>query len=86
MREQRQIKDSVVELYKLIADERLQRDISSREPTAKYGVFTDPLLDADLRDAGVAQDAVVVNQELQLGITGAPVFATQNNTTTKLLP
>lgn len=86
MREQRQIKESVVELYKLIADERLQRDISSREPTAKYGVFTDPLLDADLRDAGVVQDAVVVNQELQLGITGAPVFAAQNNTTTKLLP
>ena len=86
MREQRQIKESVVELYKLIADERLQRDISFREPTAKYGVFTDPLLDDDLRDAGVAQDAVVVNQELQLGITGAPVFATQNNTTTKLLP
>lgn len=86
MREQRQIKESVVELYNLIADERLLRDISSREPTAKYGVFTDPLLDADLRDAGVVQDAVVVSQELQLGISGTPVFAGQNNTTTKLLP
>jgi hypothetical protein len=86
MAEQRKLKDSVVELYSLIADERLQRDISSREPSAKYGVFTDPLLDNDLRDAGVAQDAVIVGQELQLGINATPVFASQNNSTTKLLP
>jgi hypothetical protein len=86
MREQRQIKDSVVELYSLVADERLQRDISSREPAAKYGVFTDPLLDNDLRDAGVAQDAVVVQQELQLAVAGTPVPVSQNNSTPQLLP
>jgi len=60
------MKNAIAELYGVIAEERLQRDISSREPTAKYGVFADPLLDEDLRDAGVAQDAVIVNQELQL--------------------
>jgi hypothetical protein len=86
MKEQRQLKDSIVELYSLVADERLQRDISSREPTAKYGVFTDPLFDNDLRDAGVAQDAVIVNQELQLAIAGTPVPAAQNNSTAQLLP
>jgi hypothetical protein len=86
MREQRQLKDSIVELYSLAADERLQRDISSREPAAKYGVFTDPLLDDDLRDAGVAQDAVVVDQELQLAIAGTPVAVTQNNSVPQLLP
>ena len=86
MTEQRQIKDSVVELYKLIADERLQRDISSSQPTAKYGVFTDPLFDDDLRDGGLAQDAVIVNQELQLGINATTAFAAQNNTTVQLLP
>lgn len=86
MAQQRQLRDSVVELYSLVADERLQRDISSKEPSAKYGVFTDPLLDDDLRDAGVAQDGVVVGQELQLGINASPVFASLNNNTTKLLP
>jgi hypothetical protein len=86
MKEQRQLKESIVELYGLVADERLQRDISSREPTAKYGVFTDPLFDDDLRDAGVSQDAVIVGQDLQLAISGTPVLATQNNTTEKLLP
>lgn len=86
MKEQRQLKESIVELYSLVADEKLQRDISSREPTAKYGVFTDPLFDDDLRDAGVAQDGVIVGQELQLAISGTPVQAAQNNTTEKLLP
>jgi hypothetical protein len=86
MKEQRQFKDSIVELYSLIAEERLKNDISSREPTAKYGLFTDPLLDNDLRDAGVAQDAVLVDQELQLGITASATFASQNNNSQHLLP
>ena len=86
MAEQRQVKDSVVELYKLIADERLKRDISSNQPTAKYGVFTDPLFDNDLRDAGVTQDAVIANQELQLGISAVTAFAAQNNSSVQLLP
>ena len=86
VREQRQMKEAIAELYGVIAEERLQRDIGSREPTAKYGIFADPLLDEDLRDAGVAQDAVIVNQELQLAVNGAPVRAAQNNTGHQLLP
>lgn len=87
MKEQRQLKDSVVELYKLVADERLQRDISSREPTAKFGVFTDPLLPGNtLRDSGVTQDAVIVDGQLQLGITASTTFAAQNNDVPNILP
>lgn len=86
MKEQQQLKASIVELYSLVADERLQRDISSREPSAKYGVFTDPLFDNDLRDAGVTQDAVIVNQELRLAVNATVVDAPQNNSTTHLLP
>jgi hypothetical protein len=86
VREQRQMKKAIAELYGLVAAERLERDISSREPTAKYGVFADPLLDSDLRDAGVSQDAVIVSQELQLAVSGAPVRAAQNNDTHALLP
>ena len=86
VREQRQMKKAIAELYGLVAAERLERDISSREPTAKYGVFADPLLDGDFRDAGVSQDAVIVDQELQLAVSGAPVRAAQNNDTHALLP
>lgn len=86
MAEQRKLKESVVELYKLVADERLQRDISSREPTAKYGVFTDPLLPGNsLRDSGVTQDAVIVDGELQLGITASTTYAASNNDVPNLL-
>ena len=86
MRDQRQMKQAIVDLYELVADERLQRDISSREPTAKYGLFTDPFIDGDLRDAGVAQDAVIVTEELQLAVNGSPVPVTQNNDDFTLLP
>ena len=44
-RELRRLKDAQIEIFKLIADERLQRDLASKEPTAKYGVFTDPLFE-----------------------------------------
>ena len=84
--ELRRLKDAQIEIFKLIADERLQRDLASKEPSAKYGVFTDPLFDDDLRDAGVTQDAVIVDQELQLGITASTTFAAQNNSTPQLLP
>ena len=86
MREQTQMKEAIVDLYELVADERLQRDISSREPTAKYGLFTDPFIDGDLRDAGVAQDAVIVAEELQLAVNGSPVRPSQNNDSFQLLP
>ncbi|TGH28149.1 MAG: DUF4815 domain-containing protein [Aphanocapsa feldmannii 277cI] len=56
----------VDDLFALVAVERLQRDISSREPTAQRGVFVDPFLDDDLRDQGLSQDAAIVDGELLL--------------------
>ncbi|MBW4971731.1 DUF4815 domain-containing protein, partial [Croceibacter atlanticus] len=35
----------IVDLFDLVAEERLKNDISSREPSAKRGVFVDPFLD-----------------------------------------
>ena len=87
MKDQRRMKKSIVELYQLVADEKLQRDIATREPTAKYGLFTDPLLPGNnLRDTGVTQDAVIIGQDLQLGITASSTFAAQNNENWSLLP
>lgn len=52
----------------LIALERLKRDIDSREPVAKKGVFVDPWIDDTYRDAGVAQTAAVFDGQMQLAI------------------
>lgn len=65
MEDMTQMKKSIDDLYDLIAVERLKTDISSREPAAKYGIFTDPFNDNDLRDLGVTQNAVVVANELR---------------------
>ena len=87
MKDQRRMKKSILELYNLVAAEKLQRDIATREPTAKYGLFADPLLpQSNLRDSGVSQDAVIVGQDLQLGITASSTYAAQNNETSSLLP
>lgn len=52
----------------LIALERLRRDISAREPTAKHEVFVDPFTSDRYRDAGEAQDASVFGGTLQISI------------------
>lgn len=51
-----------------IAEQRLQSDISLRETGVKKGLFVDPFLSDDLRDAGVAQNGAIVNGELTLHI------------------
>lgn len=52
----------------LIGEERLKRDIDSREPVAKRGVFVDPFENDRYRDAGEPQDAAVFNGSCQLAI------------------
>lgn len=52
----------------LIALERLRRDIDSREPVAKKGVFVDPWETDFYRDAGIAQTAAVFGGEMRLAI------------------
>lgn len=68
MREQGNIRELVVDLFDLVSRERLRRDIASREPTTKRGVFVDPMLDNDLRDEGREQDAQIVDGALRLPV------------------
>ncbi|RTL99785.1 DUF4815 domain-containing protein [Ancylobacter aquaticus] len=52
----------------LVALERLRRDIDSREPVAKRGLFVDPCVDDTYRDQGVPQTAAVFDGSIQLAI------------------
>jgi hypothetical protein len=76
----------VVDLFDLVALERLRNDISSREPSSKRGVFVDPFLDDDLRDQGLTQTAAIVNGTLQLPIAPTVYQAPDNSTQDWMLP
>lgn len=76
----------IVDLFELVAEERLKNDISSREPSAKRGVFVDPFLDDDLRDQGITQTAAIVDGELLLPIDPVVYAARDNNAQDWLLP
>jgi hypothetical protein len=52
----------------LIALERLRRDIDSREPVAKKGVFVDPWESDFYRDEGEAQTGAVFGGQMRLAI------------------
>ena len=52
------MRHSILDLYDLVAVERLRNDISSREPSSKRGVFVDPFIDDDLRDQGLTQTEI----------------------------
>lgn len=76
----------VVDLFDLVALERLRNDISSREPSSKRGVFVDPFLDDDLRDQGITQTAAIVNGTLQLPIAPTVYQAPDNSAQDWMLP
>lgn len=76
----------IVDLFDLVALERLRSDISSREPSSKRGVFVDPFLDDDLRDQGISQTASIVNGTLQLPIVPTVYSAPTNNAQDWMLP
>jgi hypothetical protein len=76
----------IVDLFDLVALERLRNDISSREPSSKRGVFVDPFLDDDLRDQGLAQTAAIVDGTLQLPIAPTIYQAPTNNSQDWMLP
>lgn len=58
-------------IVQLIAQQRLESSIHTREAGTKKGLFTDGFLDDTQRDAGIAQTAAIVSGELVL-----PVAAT----------
>lgn len=55
-------------LMQLVAQQRLESDIHTRESGTKKGLFTDPFLDESQRDAGTTQTAAIVRGELMLAI------------------
>jgi hypothetical protein len=55
-------------LVQLIAQQRLESNIHTREAGTKKGLFTDPFIDDSQRDAGIAQTAAIVDGELTLAI------------------
>lgn len=55
-------------VLQLIAEQRLESNIHTREGGAKKGIFVDPFIDDSLRDAGTAQTAAIVFGELILPI------------------
>lgn len=76
----------IVDLYDLVALERLRNDISSREPSSKRGIFVDPFLDDDMRDQGLTQNAAIVDGVLQLPIAQTVYRAPDNNAQDWMLP
>lgn len=55
-------------VLQLVAQNRLESSIHTRESGTKKGLFTDPFLDNSQRDAGIPQTAAVVRGELILPI------------------
>jgi hypothetical protein len=62
------LRAAVIDLYDLVAQERLRSDISGREVAAKRGVFVDPFLDDDMRDQGIPQSGACSAGFLRLPI------------------
>lgn len=57
-------------LTDLVAQQKLVSDISTREASAKKGLFVDPFIDDLQRDQGIEQDAAVLGYGLTLPIEG----------------
>ena len=69
-------------MAELIAQQRLTSDAQLRESGTKKGLFVDPFLSDDMRDAGSPQTAAIVAGELTLPIT-ATVAAVPNDVTAR---
>lgn len=79
------MQSQISDLYHLLAIERLRNDTNIQDATSKYGVFVDPFLDDDLRDAGRVQSAAIIDGELLLPID-VEVDALNQTSEAKLLP
>ncbi|MGX9427980.1 DUF4815 domain-containing protein [Bradyrhizobium sp. LeoA1S1] len=78
----RSLEGMVGDLYALVAEERLQRDVDRKEVSSKRGVFVDPLLDDDMRDQGIQQSGAIFGGKLWLPI--APTVTTLSVSQTAL--
>ncbi|SBW14322.1 hypothetical protein BR10RB9215_C11148 [Brucella sp. 10RB9215] len=59
----------LIDVYDLVAQERLKNDVSARDVGAKRGLFVDPLRNDAMRDQGIAQTAAVFGGKMRLLIT-----------------
>jgi len=66
------INERVDTVVQLVAQQKLASDAAQRDAASKKGMFTDPFLSDDLRDAGVEQDAAIVQGLLLLPIDATP--------------
>jgi hypothetical protein len=81
-----QMRDLITNLFELASLERLERNVASKEPSSKLGIFVDPFLDDDLRDAGISQTAAVVDGLLLLPMEPSTFRPTTNNAADWMLP
>ena len=80
------MQNQISDLYQLLAIERLRNDANSEDATSKFGVFVDPFLDDDMRDAGIEQSAAIVDGELTLPLNADIAELTLPNQNTLTLP
>lgn len=73
-------------LAQLIAQNRLESSIHTREGGTKKGLFVDPFIDDSQRDAGLAQTAAIVDGELLLPIAGTALQLPLNVSVPTTLP
>ena len=62
------MKNTIKDLYYLIAQLQLKNDVNANDPTAKKGIFVDPFFDDDMRDQGIVQTGAIVDNKLILPI------------------
>ena len=86
MSELEKMQNQISDLYQLLAIVRLRNDANSEDATSKFGVFVDPFLDDDMRDAGLEQSAAIVDGELTLPLNADIAELTLPNQNTLTLP
>ena len=74
MSELNAVNERIDNLFALVAQDRLALNLTQRDNTAYKGVFTDPFLDDDMRDQGLAQTAAIFRGELTLGVEAVVHF------------
>lgn len=63
------LSDRIDYIMAQLAQNRLTSDVMSRDSGISKGIFADPFIDDSLRDAGISQNAAVVNGALMLPIS-----------------
>ena len=62
------MRTAIVDLYDLVAQERLKNDVTGRDVGAKRGLFVDPLRNDAMRDQGIPQTAAVFGGKMTMPI------------------